>query len=180
MERARKNRRQASRQDVLPCGRPRPAHPSGSDQDSKIILNSLNQKLAAFALSRGLNRSKQRGHILEVIVREARHFSVPTLAKKVQRVFPNIGTATIYRNLPVLVEANIIQESLTTPQGETLYELCGADHHDHIVCMNCGTIFEFHDEVIEQKQVHVTKTLGFTPRHHRHVIYAECTQLRKA
>ncbi len=117
--------------------------------------------------------------MLETIVYEARHFRVQDLLARLGRRHPEVGQATLYRNLPILVESGILQEGPTDADGQTFYEAAHEEHHDHIVCVDCRRIFEFHDEAIESRQVSVAKRLGFAPRDHRHVIYASCEYLAK-
>ncbi len=157
----------------LPCGRP-----LGHDAKQGVqLLNRLLKKLAAFVEKKGLNRSQAREKILETIVKEARHFRAQDLLERLQKRYPEVGKATLYRNLPVLVESGLIQEGPMGPHGNALYELSEDRHHDHIVCMDCEQIFEFHNDFIEQKQTLISKKMGFTLRDHRHVIYASCDYL---
>ncbi len=116
--------------------------------------------------------------MLEVIVRESSHFRAQDLVDRLQKTFPDqVGRATVYRNLPIFVDSGLLQEGPSGPDGEILYELSDEDHHDHVVCTDCGGIFEFHDDAIERKQLQVAKELGFTLRDHRHVVYASCDRL---
>ena len=59
------------------------------------------------------------------------------------------------------------------------YELSSSEHHDHIVCVDCHAIIEFHDESIENRQQELTQELGFTAQDHQHVLYASCDLLKK-
>jgi Fur family ferric uptake transcriptional regulator len=73
----------------------------------------------------------------------------------------------------------ILKESLMDVQGRVVYERFDEGHHDHIVCLDCGQILEFHDDEIEAQQQKVTKKLRFEEVRHRHVIYARCSYLKK-
>ena len=161
----------------LPCGRPAPQAKESHQSTTELLKKSIDQ-LNAFCTQQKLNRSEAREKILETIIREARHFTALDLLERLQKRFPEIGKATMYRNLPVLVESGVLQEGPHDPNGQILYELSGEDHHDHIVCMDCGRIFEFHDSMIEKRQDHISASLHFTPRDHRHVIFAACDYLR--
>ena len=143
------------------------------------LVQVLFERLEAFVESKGLKRSDTRKKILETIVMEAKHFRAQDLLEWLQKHFPEVGKATLYRNLPILVESGIIQEGPTDPEGQTLYELSELSHHDHIVCLDCKHIFEFHDEVIEERQEAASSKQGFSVRSHRHVIYAACDYLAR-
>lgn len=160
----------------LPCGRPTP-QPEGDHRDSVVLLSEMTAKLDEYCRQKNLNRTEARSKVLETIVFEARHFTALDLLSRLQRRHPEVGKATLYRNLPILVESQIIEEGPTAHDGQKFYELTGEDHHDHIVCLDCQQIFEFHDELIEKRQDRVSGELGFSPRGHRHVIYAACDYL---
>ena len=157
----------ATAQNRLNCGRPA----QGLHRESAIDWQDrLNQFLAA----QELNQSESRNRILEVILKEPGHFSTQQLVQKVAETYPAIGPATVYRNIPVLVESGILTETLTTGDGQKVFEVSSDGHHDHIVCLDCHQIFEFHNEAIETAQDKVTDRLRFKPVRHRHVIYAHC------
>jgi Fur family ferric uptake transcriptional regulator len=117
--------------------------------------------------------------VAELIFTKKSHFEVQTLIKEVQAKHPEIGPATVYRSVNTLCEAGLLHESLQTHDGVTLYEAHEDEHHDHIVCTDCGEIFEFHDESIEDAQNKAIKKMGFVPAKHKHVIYAKCSLLKK-
>lgn len=158
---------------ILPCGRP-VRKSKETSADSKALLETVTAKLKNFALEKGLNRSEAREKIVETIVYEARHFTTLDLLERLQKRFPEVGKATVYRNLPVLVESGIIKEGPMDPSGQALYELADEDHHDHIVCLDCRQIIEFHDEVIEKRQESISSSLKFLVKDHRHIIFASC------
>jgi Fur family ferric uptake transcriptional regulator len=160
----------------LPCGRisPRAAH--GEDSDLEVAPQL--ERLEEYIKGEGLKRSEQRAKIVELILTTQKskpgHFGVQELVQRIQAVEPSIGAATVYRNVNLLCDAGILQETLTDETGQTLYEVAESGHHDHIVCLTCGEIFEFHDEAIETAQDRVARKLSFKPARHSHIIYADC------
>lgn len=162
---------------VLACGRPTPTKQrSKLDEPTK---NFLRDKLQAHIKGRELNQSESRSQILEVILDQPAHFNIGELLRSVQELYPNIGTATVYRNMSIFTESGILRETLTDEQGLKVYELAEEEHHDHIVCLDCGHIFEFHDEAIEHAQEKLSVSLKFEPVHHKHVMYAHCQYVKK-
>jgi Fur family ferric uptake transcriptional regulator len=164
---------QFSKPSVLPCGRPIPE----TQSYGQPVLQALKLRLEQFAAEKQLNRSEAREKILETIVKESRHFRPLDLLARLGKRFPEVGRATFYRNLPIFVESGILKEGPQDSDGQTFYELStteNEEHHDHIVCVDCGRIFEFHDHAIESRQVEVSKNLGFSAKKHSHVIYADC------
>ncbi len=169
--------------DLLPCGRPKPRghhHPSSKNP---AYLKSLEDRIARFSAEHGLKNSRARAQVLTAIVDSLgargakRHASLVEIAHLVQASHPGIGVATVYRNVPLFVQAGILRETLIDNQGQRLFELSMTEHHDHIVCLDCHEILEFHDPSIEEAQEKITKKLRFTPSHHTHVIYARCGYL---
>ena len=159
----------------LPCGRISPraqSHATGSDVAPQL------ERLEEYIKGEGLKRSEQRAKIVELILTtqgtKPGHFGVQELVQRIQAVEPSIGAATVYRNVKLLCDAGILQETLTDETGQTLYEVAESEHHDHIVCLTCGEIFEFHDEAIESAQDRIARKLSFKPARHSHIIYADC------
>jgi Fur family ferric uptake transcriptional regulator len=161
-----------------PCGRPSSVH-SGSNADPEKLLAKMLGRLSEYVEKQSLNRSEAREKILRTIVLEARHFTAIDLLERLAKRHPEVGKATLYRNLPILVECGVLCEGPTDPDGQVLYELSEDEHHDHIFCLDCRRIFEFHDEGIEKRQEAVTSELRFETKGHRHVIYANCGYLKR-
>lgn len=163
---------------LLPCGRAAEKSVESVEQLQKLF-DSLLKKLSAHVSEHGLKNSDVRIKVLETIVFEARHFTALHLLERLAVRHPDVGKATLYRTLPILLESGIIQEGPPDMQGQTLYELDDGSHHDHIVCLDCHHIFEFYDPSIEKQQDNIALELKFKAKSHRHVIYAECSLLRE-
>lgn len=174
----RTSKQKSNSKNLLPCGRPRPVVEEDA-RSTKELLNKLKLQLNVYCTEQKLNRSEAREKILETVIKGARHFTALELLERLQRRFPEIGKATMYRNIPVLVDSGILQEGPHDSKGHILYELSEDDHHDHIVCLDCRQIFEFHDEKLEKRQDQISETLHFTPKSHRHMVYAVCNYLRR-
>ena len=161
------------RPNPLPCGRPSP-QARGIKQPSRA--ENWREKLDLFLLSKGLKQSKQRQKLVEFILSVPGHFGIQELVQQIRKRFPEMGTATVYRNVKTLCEAGILRETLTDANDRVVYELAdeGDAHHDHIVCMDCQGIFEFHNEKLEVIQDQTAAKLGFSSVSHRHVVYARC------
>ena len=93
-----------------------------------------------------------------------------------------VSRATVYRTLDLLERGGFV-ESLDTGQGGLVYEhVLGHRHHDHMVCVDCGRIQEFHVEEIEELQRAAAEKKGFTIESHVHRLMgtcAACTRARK-
>ena len=157
-----------------PCGRTRSPALTGAS----LIDPEWRTRLAEYLKIQGLRATKQREQVAEIALHQTDHFEIQTLIREVQSKHPDIGPATVYRSVKTLCEAGLLSETLQSDGGVTLYEPHVEEHHDHIVCVNCGEIFEFHDENMEKAQTKAMKIMGFTEANHKHVIYAKCSYLK--
>ena len=132
------------------------------------------EKLKKYLLDNGLKTTKQRNRILEIFLEKDRHMTPEEVLDAVQPHIPSVGLATIYRTMKLLVKAGVAHERRFA-DGLLRYEIAvEGEHHDHIICLDCGKIVEFEDETIEERQELVAKEKGFTIVSHRLDIYARC------
>jgi Fur family ferric uptake transcriptional regulator len=156
----------------LPCGRPRSLEAKSPTQE---LLDVWQNQLKSYLIAQGLKYTRQRWKIAELILMTGGHLDAQALVEQVKKKHSGIGAATVYRSIKILCDASILKESLTDASGRVVYELFDHDHHDHIVCLDCDEIFEFHDEQIESQQSAVVQKLDFKEVRHRHVVYAHCS-----
>ena len=122
----------------------------------------------------------QREVILETLYNSNEHLSPESLYKLIQEKYPklNTGIATIYRTLTLLEESEIVTSLSFGAQGKK-YELGVKEHHDHMICTECGQIIEFVDDEIEKRQQAIAKELGFKMTDHSMQIYGICKKCQK-
>lgn len=125
----------------------------------------------------GLKFTIQREVILEMLYNSDEHLTPEGLHHLIQEKHPdlNTGIATVYRTLSLLEDSEMVTSLSFGAQGKK-YELGAKDHHDHIICTQCGSITEFVDEEIEQRQKKITEELGFIMQEHSMQIYGICKQ----
>lgn len=129
--------------------------------------------------SAGLRRTAQRDQILEVFLRTEDHLSSEDLYWLVQKEDPNVGQTTVYRTLKLLTEAGLARE-VRLGDGRTYYEHhFDHEHHDHMICTDCGEVIEFFCEEIETLQDEMAEEFGFTPTHHSMRILGLCKRCKK-
>jgi Fur family transcriptional regulator, ferric uptake regulator len=165
---------QAKKKGALPCGRPAPEWLETQFTDKEHRLELLKKKLDDYVASNKLNQSDSRLQILKVVAEYESHFTAHELIERIAKISPVTGTATVYRSIQFFVQAGILRETLATESGERIYETELNHHHDHIVCIDCGAILEFHEQAIESLQKKVLTKMDFRESHHRHVVYAHC------
>lgn len=158
----------------LPCGRPLPDWREASHSTKEKRLAKLKAKLNDYVTNKKLNKSTSRTQVLEALIQFETHFTATELIQRVAKAHPKIGPATVYRSIQCFYDAQIIRETLSKDSGEKVYEVESTEHHDHIVCLDCDAILEFHESKIEALQEKVMHAMGFKEERHRHVIYAHC------
>ena len=119
----------------------------------------------------------QREVILETLYNSNIHLTPESLHHLIQEKYPelNTGIATVYRTLSLLEESDIVTSLSFGAQGKK-YELGAKKHHDHLICTACGSITEFVDQEIENRQHKITEELGFKMSDHSMQIYGICKE----
>jgi Fur family transcriptional regulator, ferric uptake regulator len=128
----------------------------------------------------GLKRTAQRDLILAIFLRTEKHLSSEDLYRLVQQEDPSIGQTTVYRTLKLLSEAGLARE-VRFGDGRTHYEHnYKHQHHDHMICMECGEIIEFFSAELEAIQDAVAAKHRFEIKQHLLRILGVCAKCRSA
>ncbi len=126
--------------------------------------------------STGLKATIPRLKILEVFQRGMqRHMTAEDVYRVLLQDHSDVGLATVYRVLTQFEQAGLLLRS-HFESGKAVYELDEGQHHDHLVCLDCGRVEEFFDAEIEKRQHAVAKAKGFTIADHALSLYAHCTR----
>jgi Fur family ferric uptake transcriptional regulator len=129
---------------------------------------------------RGLKRTAQRDLILEVFLRTEEHLSSEDLYRVVQIEDPTIGHTTVYRTLKLLADAGLARE-VRFGDGRTHYEHnYKHQHHDHMICSECGKIIEFYSAELEAIQDAMAAKHRFEVTQHLLRIIGICASCRRA
>ena len=127
-----------------------------------------------FIQAKGLKTTRQRSTIVQVFFRLRGHISVEELLREVKKVNPKIGYATVYRTLHLLVESKLVEER-RFGDGLARYEGRNeVEHHDHMICLECGKIREFSNPRLIELQEQLARENGFTIYRHRLELYGAC------
>jgi Fur family ferric uptake transcriptional regulator len=126
--------------------------------------------------STGLKVTVPRLKILEIFQNGGqRHMTAEDLYRVLLQEGSDVGLATVYRVLAQFEQAGILSRN-HFESGKAVYELNEGQHHDHLVCLDCGRVEEFYDEQIERRQHAVAQAKGFNIADHALSLYAHCTQ----
>lgn len=126
--------------------------------------------------STGLKATAPRLKILEIFQRATqRHMTAEDVYRLLLDERSDVGLATVYRVLTQFEQASILTRS-NFESGKAVYELNEGQHHDHLICLDCGKVEEFYDAEIEKRQNAVAKAKGFSIADHALSLYATCTK----
>lgn len=102
-----------------------------------------------------------------------RHLSAEDVYKKLLASGDDVGLATVYRVLNQFEQAGLLVKH-HFEGDKSVFELNQGEHHDHIVCLQCGRVEEFYDATIELRQKKAAAERGFAVHDHSLYIYANC------
>ena len=128
----------------------------------------------------GLKTTQPRLKVLDVLeTSPIHHMTAEDVYKRLLETEQEIGLATVYRILTQFETAGLVIRH-NFEGGRALYELDNGAHHDHMVCVECGKVFEFVDRTIEQQQRNVAAKAGFSMEDHSLSLYGVCNGMKES
>lgn len=134
----------------------------------------------ALLRSRGLKVTNQRLLILEVLAAcPDRHLTAEEIYEIVKADCPEIGLATVYRTIQLLLELHLV-DRINLDDGFVRYEIGSATEseskhrHHHLICNKCGKVLSFQDDLLEELEGKIMKTMGFWVVDHEVKLYRYC------
>lgn len=127
----------------------------------------------------GKKNSTKRNLIINSFLLDDRHYSVEELHQRVKELNPKISLSTVYRTLKLLTAWGLAYERRFDEKNIRFEPAHQAEHHDHLVCLKCGEIFEFKDPRIEKLQERVAKRYRFVVLRHKLELYGYCRRCQR-
>ncbi len=122
----------------------------------------------------GLKITMPRLKVLQILEQSSdHHLSAEDVYKALLEMGEDVGLATVYRVLTQFEAAGLIHRH-NFEGGYSVFELSQAEHHDHLVCVKCGRVEEFMDEIIEKRQKMIAQQAQFKMTGHALNIYGLC------
>jgi len=133
------------------------------------------ESFKALLKENNLKFTTQRELIFKTLFEYHEHFTPEDLYNLIKKNYPDtkVGITTVYRTLNLLEENKFVTSISFGVQGKK-YEFGSKPHHDHLICIECGMIEEFEDEMIEKLQEKVAKMRGFKMTEHVMQLYGIC------
>ena len=141
-----------------------------------LIPCRLHIEVEAVLKSEGLRATKQRLNIWDELSSTDNHRDIETILKDLKKNKINVSRATLYRTIDVFVKHNLLKK-ITLDSGKFLYEhnkKTITPQHDHIVCEDCGEIFEFYDNNISSIENKIADGLNLNLTKRVHQLSGTC------
>jgi Fur family transcriptional regulator, ferric uptake regulator len=146
---------------------------AGTARSMKVLSPEM-QVFLDYLRENNLKLTPHRELILNSFIEHEGHRSVEDIYRTVREREPRVGYTTVYRTMKLLGECGLARE-IDLADGITRYEhLFNHEHHDHMICMECGSSIEFYNSEIELVQDAASEQLGFKVLDHKLQIYGVC------
>ena len=127
---------------------------------------------------RGLKLTAERQAVYDELFARHEHLEADEILVRLRGKGKKISRATIYRTLELLFDSGIVGRVRTGETGYRYERLRAGEHHDHLICNECGRVIEFFEPRIESLQDDVCERYGFLPLSHSHQMRGICKQCR--
>ncbi|MBE0479997.1 MAG: transcriptional repressor [Dehalococcoidia bacterium] len=105
-------------------------------------------------------RSTEQRQLLRRILQQADgHLDADEIHQQARRKSPGISLSTVYRNLQLFKQIGLIEEHQFG--SRRYYERVPRVRHHHLVCLNCGRVFEFKCPSTERLKSRISREEGF-------------------
>lgn len=134
--------------------------------------------------NKGLKVTSQRLLVLEIMAEHpGEHLTAEKIYDLVRVSCPEMGLATVYRTVQLLSDLHLI-DKVSFDDGIARYELGeeGSDtrhHHHHAICLECGKVISFEDDLLEQLEQTLKDRIGFEVVDHEVKLYGYCRECRE-
>jgi Fur family ferric uptake transcriptional regulator len=123
--------------------------------------------------------TRQRDLVAQVVLRSDDHLSVDGIRRELKQQGEQVGLATVYRTLDLLVESGLVRAH-EFGEGFRRYEpITTQAGHEHLICERCGRVVEFANERLERMLPVLADEQGFQHQRHRVEIYGVCRECRQ-
>lgn len=134
----------------------------------------MTSRLEQTCVEKGLKLTGQRKVIAKVLSEAADHPDVNQVYQRAAALDSKISIATVYRTVRLFEEYGILQKhefAVGASQGRARYEEADTDHHDHLIDIETGEVYEFLDEPLEKLKNAIAARMGFELVDHRLELY---------
>jgi Fur family transcriptional regulator, ferric uptake regulator len=135
-------------------------------------------RFEGFLRGKKLKLTGERMAILNAIFLKDSHFDAETLHAGLRAKGGDISRATVYRTLDLLVQCGLVRKNSLGSSHANYEAARDNEHHDHLICLNCGRVIEFFRPDLETLQDKICSENGFKPMHHSLQIFGLCSNCK--
>ena len=139
------------------------------------------ERARSILVENGYKVTEPRITLLEYLAKdENRHLTCEKIHEIVSKENPNIGIATVYRNMQLFEELDIVIK-LNLDDGVARYELKNFDNqhqHHHLICLNCAKLIEVKEDLLGALEKEIEKETGFEIHDHVLKFYGYCSDCK--
>ena len=135
---------------------------------------------------KGLKMTRQRLVVLEVLAESSgQHLTAEEIYERIKAANPDIGLATVYRTVQLLLELGLI-DRINLDDGCVRYEIGHLltdetkHNHHHLICRKCGRVIPFDADLLDELEEHIEEAAGFHVQDHEVKFYGLCSDCMKS
>jgi Fur family transcriptional regulator, ferric uptake regulator len=132
------------------------------------------ERFERFLHKKDLRLTEARAAIVEAALARQGHYPIDDLIADLKKRGIRGSKATVYRTLPLLAEAGILEPAILAGESRAYETTFGRHHHDHLICGRCNKVIEFEFEAFEILQREVATKYGFRLDAHHHELIGTC------
>jgi Fur family ferric uptake transcriptional regulator len=148
-----------------------PTGPAADERTTEAL-----ERFERFLAKRDLRLTEARAAIVEAALARRGHYPIEELIADLKARGIRGSKATVYRTLPLLAEAGILEPAIVAGDSKAYETTFGREHHDHLICARCGKVVEFGFEAFEILQKEVAGRYGFRLETHHHELVGTCPE----
>jgi len=143
------------------------------------VTSEIVKDFKNFIKKKGLKYTSEREEILKEILKSKQHFDVDELYMKLRKKGSKVSKASVYRTIPLLVEAGYIQE-VYKQDSRSYYEVTlDKLPHIHFICIKCKGVDEIIDDYLAERIQEEAKNKNYTPLTYHLEIFGICHKCKK-
>jgi Fur family ferric uptake transcriptional regulator len=132
-----------------------------------------------FLAGKELKLTRQREAIVNEILATSGHFEAEEIVQRLKSNRIRASRATVYRTLELLRDCRLVEKLDLGGTGSYYEHTQLGEHHDHLICTNCGNLIEFHNDKLETLQAEICNNFDFLDTHHSLRIFGLCSKCRQ-
>ncbi len=145
--------------------------PSLSQRAQKLFIQYLREN--------NLKVTQERLALLDEIFSTNEHLDADDLLARMKAKKKKVSRATIYRTLDLLVQCGLVRKSRLGQEHYFYEKVQPGKRHDHMVCTHCGTVIEFWDPQLDERQRQICQEHHFRPSFYSLQIQGLCRDCQK-